>query len=296
NAIVRALDHLLGADLAIRVAVVPPPHDPDTYIKEFGGEAFNQLVTQAEGFFDYLLKRLCLTNDPTSDKGRLTILKAMAEALLKTNNSVLLDTHAQKTALRLGVNAEAVRKEFQKFKITGGYYPAEADGPDDATLAGEAEEHAPTRPNNDELHLLKILFRHEELAVWLAGHLVVGWIAHPIVRQILETRIATVLENNWHSLAEFLENLPTPFARNLITEVVADGRKLPSPETQIADVTLKLRNKYLEQQIASLTNQAAQPDLNDADRLAILQALQQAKNFKRSPLTPLPDPADEAAY
>src|SRR6202000_957344 len=40
NAIVRWLDHLLAADLAVRVAVVPAPHDPDSFVKQFGGEKF----------------------------------------------------------------------------------------------------------------------------------------------------------------------------------------------------------------------------------------------------------------
>jgi len=36
----------------------------------------------------------------------------MAEAVHKTGNNVLIDKFAQKTALRLGVLAEAVRAEF----------------------------------------------------------------------------------------------------------------------------------------------------------------------------------------
>ena len=38
----------------------------------------------------------------------------MAEAVHKTGNGVLIDTYAQKTALRLGVAAESVRAEFKK--------------------------------------------------------------------------------------------------------------------------------------------------------------------------------------
>ncbi len=71
NAIVRSLDHLLASGLAVRVAVVPAPHDPDSFIKASGGEAFRKLVESAEGFFDYYLNRLCATNEINSDKGRL---------------------------------------------------------------------------------------------------------------------------------------------------------------------------------------------------------------------------------
>ena len=68
----------------------------------------------ADGFFDYLLKRLCTTNDVTTDKGRLAVLRDMAEAVLKTGNVVLIDKYAQKTALRLGVSPDAVRAEFKR--------------------------------------------------------------------------------------------------------------------------------------------------------------------------------------
>ncbi len=87
NAAVRSLDHLLESGLAVRVAVVPPPHDPDSFIKANGGEAFRALIEKAEGFFDYYLSRLCATNDAGTDKGRLTILRSMAEAVHQDRQS-----------------------------------------------------------------------------------------------------------------------------------------------------------------------------------------------------------------
>src|SRR5437867_3049802 len=63
EAAVRALDSLLAAGLAVRVAVVPAPHDPDSFIKASGGEAFKQLIERAEGFFEFYLNRLCATNE-----------------------------------------------------------------------------------------------------------------------------------------------------------------------------------------------------------------------------------------
>lgn len=114
NAAVRSLDILLASGLAIRVATVPAPHDPDSYIKTHGGPAFAQLIERAENFFDYYLNRLCATNDLATDKGRAAVLKAMAEATQKTGNAVLTDTYAQKTAARLGVAPESMRAEFKK--------------------------------------------------------------------------------------------------------------------------------------------------------------------------------------
>src|SRR5438876_980151 len=111
NAAVRSLDSLLASGLAVRVAVVPAPHDPDSFIKASGGAAFKELIERAEGFFDYYLNRLCSINDVTTDKGRLAILRSMAEEVHKTRNVVLIDKYAQKTALHLGVTPDAVRVE-----------------------------------------------------------------------------------------------------------------------------------------------------------------------------------------
>ena len=286
NAIVRSLDHLLAAQLAVRVAVVPPPHDPDSFIKANGGGAFRTLVESAEGFFDYLLKRLCATNDAATDKGRLTILRSMAEALHKTGNSVLLDTHAQKTALRLGVAVDAVRKEFSKIPAPT-TFTREDDSPDDSILAGEAEDETPTRLSNDELRLLKLLFTHEDFAPWLAAHLDVNWLAHPIVRQIVAARLAAAEQGTWQNLAAFLDDCDSEFMRGLLTEAVADDRALPNPQTQLADVTLKLRNQFIEMQLAALTQKISQPELDDAAKVELLHELQRVKVLKRSPLSPL---------
>src|SRR5882724_9331537 len=142
SAAVRVLDSLLASGLAIRVATVPSPHDPDSFIKTFGGEAFKQLVEKAEGFFDYYLNRLCATNDLTSDKGRLGVLRSMAEAVHKTGNVVLVDKYAQKTALRLGVSPDSVRDEFKKLsRATSKPYEAAPEAADDS-----AESTAPLPP------------------------------------------------------------------------------------------------------------------------------------------------------
>ena len=114
KATVRVFDEMLAAGLTVRVAAVPSPHDPDTFIKEFGADAFRGLVTSAQGYFDFLLAHLYALHSQGGDRGRLAILRGMGEAVAKTANAVLADIHAQKTAHRLGVTVESVRLEFRK--------------------------------------------------------------------------------------------------------------------------------------------------------------------------------------
>ena len=283
NAAVRALDHLLASGLAVRVAVVPAPHDPDSFIKANGGAAFQQLIAGAEGFFDYYLNRLCATNEIASDKGRLAILRAMAEAVCKTGNGVLIDTYAQKTALRLGVAAEAVRAEFKKNPAaTAASRASEEESFEDATPEAEAAPPSPL-----ELHLLKLLLLHDELVATAALNLDANWISHPQIRQLVDLRLAAQEHETWHSLAEFLDSCESAEQRSLITEAVTADRKIPNPEIQLADMTLKLRNQFLDRQIGALTQTASQPQAGEVEKTEALLEREKLRAQKRSPLAQL---------
>jgi DNA primase len=261
---------------------VPAPHDPDSFIKANGGEAFRKLVEGAEGFFDYFLNRLCRLHDANTDKGRNAVLRGMAEALHKTGNAVLIDTYAQKTALRLGVSPEAVRAEFAKFKVQGSGFKVPDSGVDDQTLNPEPE--TVNRPSAQEFWLFKLLLLHDDLAAWAALHLDVNWIAHPAARKIVEQRLEAQTKETWKNLGAFLDGCETPDMRSLVTEAVAEDRKIPNPDQQLADVTLKLRNQFLDRQITALTQKASQPETSEAGKIELLREQQELRQQKRAPL------------
>jgi hypothetical protein len=77
--------------------------------------------------------------------------------------------------------------------------------------------------------------------------------------------------------------------QNLVTEAVAENRAIPNPEQQLADVTLRLRNQFLDRQLAALTHRASQRETTDAQRLDLLRQQQQLRQLRRQPLAPLPD-------
>ena len=277
NAAVRSLDHLLASGLAIRVALVPAPHDPDSFIKAFGGAAFKRLIERAEGFFDYYLNRLCSTNDVGNDKGRLVVLRGMSEAVHKTGNVVLIDKYAQKTALRLGVSPDAVRAEFRKMSRAK---------PAAVQQKTELEEilPQPEPPSTQEFWLLKLLLLNDELVAWAVAHLDPIWIQHPLVREIITQRLEAQKSQTWHSLAAFLENCGTPAMQNLITQSVTENRPVPNPAQQLKDLAERLRNQFLEREMALLGQRLNQPELGEVDRVDLLRRQQKLRVLKHTPL------------
>ena len=283
NAAVRSLDHLLASGLAVRVAVVPAPHDPDSFIKANGGEAFRKLVESAEGFFDYYLNRLCGQNDVNTDKGRTIVVRSMLQELQKTGNRVTFDKYAQALTFKLGLSFRSIVDEFQKILNE---QPTPGVGEEEAS-SESAESTEAQRPSNYEFHLLKLLLLHDNLVTWAALHLDTNWISHPVVRRIVEQRLAAQTDESWKSLAAFLDACDSAEMRNLVTEAVAEDRKIPNPDQQITDVALKLRNQFLDRQISALTQKASQPDMPEAEQNALLREREKLRGQKRAPLTPL---------
>jgi hypothetical protein len=49
-------------------------------------------------------------------------------------------------------------------------------------------------------------------------------------------------------------------------------------------VVLKLRNQFMDRQIAALTQKASQPKISDTEKIELLREQQKLREQKRSPL------------
>jgi DNA primase len=280
NATVRALDAMLAEGLAVRVASVPAPHDPDSFIKAHGGLAFADLIARAQGFFDYYLDRLCATNDVRTDKGRNAVVRSMAEAAGKANDRVTLERCAQNTAGRLGVAPASVLAEFRK---------APATKPVAREEEPPLEPAGPERPRPDarEFWLLRLVLLHDDLAPFAAAHLDPAWLGNDDARALLTARLAAERESNWRGLPALLDALGDDGARVLAAEAVAESPgRIPNPEQQLLDVLVKVRNAALDRQIAELGRQMADPAASEARQLELLGAQQALRHKKLAALRP----------
>jgi DNA primase len=287
NAAVRSLDSLLASGLAIRVATVPAPHDPDSFIKEFGGGAFAQLVENARGFFDYYLDRLCAMHDPATDRGRRTIVQGMAESLHKTGSEVLRDTYAQKTALRLGVAAEAMRQEFKKTSRPPAVDTEESDESTESTAPSTP------RPTQHEWWLLRVLLENNDQVDWVAAHLDVAWLPTPDAREIVAQRLR--LGHDWPGAAAWLSQPENSRWQSLVSEILTDSKPIPDAAALVQgsptrDGIVKiLRDKDIERRVADLNRRLAAADTAEASSGEWLEEMQRLRQLKKKPLLPRSD-------
>jgi hypothetical protein len=146
--------------------------------------------------------------------------------------------------------------------------------------------------------LLKLLIDTDEHVEWVNQHLDPRWISHTLAREIVSRRLEDHRSGTWQGIPEFLTQFEQ--AQALVTEIVmqpfvadVDGTKfhrskaMPNPAQQLADVVLRLRNQFLDQQSVALMQRANLPEIDDGLRLASLRQQQEIRALKRQPLNPI---------
>ena len=80
------------------------------------------------------------------------------------------------------------------------------------------------------------------------------------------------------------------FSRQLVTEAASEQRVIANLPTQLADLTRRIRDQWIDRQIVFLSSQLSDPALDHAAQINTLREQQHLRALKRQPLEPLADP------
>jgi DNA primase len=104
KAAVRAVPHFLAEQMTGRVALLPPGHDPDTFVRQEGAVALRQIIDQAESLPEFALSSLIKEHGLTLDgKSRIVEeLKPLVESAVSSlQRSVIIAHFSEKLGLPL---------------------------------------------------------------------------------------------------------------------------------------------------------------------------------------------------
>jgi DNA primase len=84
----KSIDVLLDEGLQIHVVQLPAGHDPDTYLKEFGADAYRERIAEAPSYVQWLIDRSAKANDISTPQGKGAYLNALLPVLARIENAV----------------------------------------------------------------------------------------------------------------------------------------------------------------------------------------------------------------
>jgi len=110
----RSLNLLLEQGLEVRVVTLPAGFDPDSFVRQQGGEAYRAQVKNARPYLEYLLERARATYDLSARDAKVAALNYLLPYLARVPNKIQRAEWAAEVAQRLGIEEALLREELRR--------------------------------------------------------------------------------------------------------------------------------------------------------------------------------------
>ena len=115
----RSIEVLLGEDLDVRVATLPPGEDPCEFLLDRGAEAFVARLDESEDFLEFRLRRAREAHDTATVTGRSRAFDELAELAITVGNEARRDMLIRSVAEELGLGIQSAMARVERLWSQG---------------------------------------------------------------------------------------------------------------------------------------------------------------------------------
>ena len=237
----------------LRVALLPAGHDPDSFLRAEGPEAFRQRIVEAKSLLSYAIDRVLEEETTTSQKGRATAFARMALILTKAGSSQESTTLAREAALKLGVDPTQLWIEIQRL------HGALRARPGTRGQEPQAPASASPPPAASERDLMALLLHVALARSELLQLLEVEDLTHPGLQTILRV----LKERPGVPPEAIMAELPGVPEQELLAALLVEEREWPEPARLIPDYHRRYQIRHRLRRIRQVTQAIARAQAGD---------------------------------
>ena len=110
----KSLDILVEEGLKAHVVELPEGHDPDTFLKAEGVDAYRRALDEAPPYMEWLIRRAAAESDTKTPAGKAAYLNALLPSLRKIESAVERAAWFPAVIERGGLDAQAAQEELRR--------------------------------------------------------------------------------------------------------------------------------------------------------------------------------------
>jgi DNA primase len=110
----KSLDILVEEGLKAHVVELPEGHDPDTFLKAEGADAYRRALDEAPAAMEWLIRRAAAENDTRTPEGKAAYLNALLPSLRRIESAVERAAWLPTVAERGGLDPQAAQDELRR--------------------------------------------------------------------------------------------------------------------------------------------------------------------------------------
>jgi len=279
TAAMRGLEVLLSTGLDARVVSLPPEHDPDTFVQEYGPDTLLARAENAQSVLDFYLEKLAQHHDLSSVEGKsraVETFKPLLAKLDKPQDAVRRDLLLREVAQRLAIDEQALRQELQ------------ASVRPQRTRRHTQNEPIQTpllEPPRHELEFIGLLLNFPQYIPETAREFVPETLTDTRTQALCRMLFERHNQSKAIDLGMIINDLPDDRLSRLVTKCAAQGFDEEQSERQWRDYLLHFQKTSLQDRIAAarqaLGQAAASGDEAEVSRISteLIQLNQQRQAF-----------------
>jgi DNA primase len=266
-ATLRSLGDLVEEGIDVRVARLPKGHDPDTFIRNFGVEKFQELIARAQDIFEYKLGVLKSQYNLSRVSDKAKIASEMLPLIVKFENQILQSAYIKKLAEELKVDEAHLRAELRKTKPGGQTTSLQAPVALRPLLNSYATERL----------LVKLMLEEQEIIERLRGRIVPSDFQDKHLSQIVSRIFELFNEGRKIDTSRLMHQCSDSMVSKLICELsTCEGPLITDKHKLLNDCINRLKEdaRKLKQQEIAEQIKLAQIDKNENQLRELLAEFQ----------------------
>lgn len=269
----RALENSLEAlaeQKVLAFAFLPPEHDPDSYVRDLGKEAFQAAIDRATPLSEFLLQTLCSHVDLTSAEGRAKLLAEAKPLLQKIPTPMLRLQIVKQLAEKTGLQPGEVERgcELSRQAATPIATPA----------------RAPRQAPSLIRRLLRVLVQAPELVADLPadlpGHLPPHDPLTPTIRRLLPRLIDAPQPSDLLERVRGSEDAPV--LADIFASLLTEPLEKEALSAELDGIVAQISRDQLDIELTALQLAAQRGSLNPAEKARYAELLQSLQQLGRT--------------
>lgn len=280
KAAVRAVPLFLAEQIAGKVALLPPGHDPDTFVREMGLAAVSQLIEQAEALPEFALAHLIREHGLTLD-GKNAIIADLQVMMKSAASALQRSVMVAHFAERLGLAPGQLEQEINQ------RIPLPEESPKPVAQPARREKMMPLTAAQNRL--LGFMILHPRFFPRLAEHGIRHCLAGSIGEVLFLQIQAMLAEKTTIEPEELLTLLPEGGERAFVAALLLSatsgnttgGATFAQPEEEVEEMLEWMKSYRLQESSRRLLGEISAAHAS-GDPAKLMELLQQKQEIDRA--------------
>ena len=255
KATMRCLDILSDLGCNARVIQIPDNADPDEYLKKYGKDAFEQLISASQELIMYKITKYMETTNTDTITGKMKVVSMLLPDIRKLQSAVARETAIREISQKLQVSEKAIWDELRRSQNTAGTIGSVSSGFSAEEYAGTLQEKEyliGNIENKIERNILHMIYEHPQL---LAEAECIGGAG------LLSQQAATMYQDFQESIRRTgkVESTAVPQERGqMLADILMEELYITDVEKAFRDSLIQLKQEQLDKEYQEVMAQMDQ--------------------------------------